>query len=229
LHATEVAAEVGMDEVLFPREPGTLSAFGIMFSDLSHHLVRSRLVRADAANIKILAASVDDLRRAAETSLNEDHVPADHRVVSISADLRYTGQAFELSVPWDNLDTVDEGALAHLVAAFHSAYRQRFSYANLQDAVEIVALRAVATGLLPKPQPTLAPRPDLRPTRKGKRRVFVGDDWADVPVWDRDAIGPEEVIEGPAVIEEAFATHWIAGGWTCVLGEAGALVAGRVR
>ncbi len=94
--------------------------------------------------------------------------------------------------------------------------------------MEIVALRAVATGLLPKPQPNLASRPDLSPTRKAKRRVFVGDDWSDVPVWDRDSIGPEELIEGPAVIEEAFATHWIAGGWTCALGEAGALVARRV-
>jgi N-methylhydantoinase A/oxoprolinase/acetone carboxylase beta subunit len=217
LHATEVAAEVGMDEVLLPREPGTLSAFGIMFSDLSHHLVRSRLVRAEAANMEILAASVDDLRQAADASLNEDHVPADRRAVSISADLRYTGQAFELSVPWDSL------------AAFHSAHRQRFSYANPQDAVEIVALRAVATGLLPKHQPTFAHRPDLRLARKAKRRVFVGDDWSDVPVWDRDAIGPEELIEGPAVIEEAFATHWVAAGWTCALGEAGALVARRVR
>ena len=229
LHAVEVAAEVGMEEVLFPREPGTLSAFGIMFSDLSHHLVRSRLVRAEPANMEILAANIDDLRRNADAILNEDHVPADRRVVSISADLRYIGQAFELSVPWDNLDTVDEGALARLVAAFHSAHRQRFSYANLHDAVEIVALRAVATGLLAKPQPTLAPRPDLRPGRKSKRPVFVGNDWVDVPVWDRDSIGPEALIEGPAVIEEAFATHWIAGGWTCALGEAGALVARRVR
>ena len=229
LHATEVAAEVGMDEVLFPREPGTLSAFGIMFSDLSHHLVRSRLVRAEPENMEILAASLDDLRRAADTSLNEDHVPADRRAISISADLRYTGQAFELSVPWEGLDTVDERALARLVAAFHSAHHQRFSYANPQDPVEIVALRAVATGLLPKPQPTLHYRHDLRPTDKAKRRVFVGDAWSDVPVWDRDAIGPEALIEGPAVIEEAFATHWIAGGWSCALGEAGALVARRMR
>jgi N-methylhydantoinase A len=229
LHATEVAAEVGMDEVLFPREPGTLSAFGIMFSDLSHHLVRSRLVRAEPENMEILAASLDDLRRAADTSLNEDHVPADRRAISISADLRYTGQAFELSVPWEGLDTVDERALARLVAAFHSAHHQRFSYANPQDPVEIVALRAVATGLLPKPQPTLHYRHGLRPTGKAKRRVFVGDAWSDVPVWDRDAIGPEGLIEGPAVIEEAFATHWIAGGWSCALGEAGALVARRMR
>lgn len=214
-----------MDEVLFPREPGTLSAFGIMFSDLNHHLVRSRLVRAEPANMEILAASVDDLRRTADASLNEDHVPADCRGVSISADLRYTGQAFELSVPWEGLDTVDERALARLVAAFHSAHRQRCSYANPQDPAEIEALRAVATGLLPKPQPTLHYRHDPRPTRKAKRRVFVGDAWSDVPARDRDAIGPRELIEGPAVIEEAFDSSdrgrlelcpGEAGAWRCV-------------
>jgi N-methylhydantoinase A len=161
-------------------------------------------------------------------SADEDDAPVDRRVIAISADLRYVGQAFELSTPWDSLDRVDEGALTRLLATFHSTHRQRFSYANPQDPVEIVALRAVATGLLPKPQPTPY-RPDSRPARKAKRRVFVGDGWSDVLVWDRDAISPEEFIEGPAVIEEAFATHWIAGGWTCALDKAGALVAKRIR
>jgi N-methylhydantoinase A len=228
LHAVEVAAEVGMNEVLFPREPGTFSAFGIMFSDLSHDLVRSRLVRAESANLKILAASIDELRREAHASLDNDHAPSDRRVITISADLRYVGQAFELPVAWSGLDTVDEAALAWLVEAFHSAHRQRFSYANPQDPVEIVALRAVATGLLPKPQPH-AYRPKLRPAGKANRSVFVKDEWLEVQVWDRDAIGPEELIKGPAVIEETFATHWIADGWTCALGEAGVLVARRIR
>ena len=33
LHATDVAAEMGIREVIFPREPGTLSAYGILYSD----------------------------------------------------------------------------------------------------------------------------------------------------------------------------------------------------
>lgn len=228
LHATEVAAEVGIDEVLFPREPGTLSAYGIMLSDLSHDLVRSQLVRAEPANVEILAGIVEALRRDAHAALDEDDAPADRRAITISADLRYVGQAFELATPWEDLGAVDEGSLARLLATFHSIHRQRFSYANPQDPVEIVALRAVATDRLPKPRP-IPYRPEPRPARKAERRVFVEDRWSDAPVWDRDAIGPEELVEGPALIEEAFVTHWIASGWTCALGADGALVAKRIR
>ena len=46
-----------------------------------------------------------------------------------------------------------------------------------------------------------------------------------MPVWDRDALRAADTIEGPAVVEEAFATHWIARGWTARLGAAGTLIA----
>ena len=100
----------GWDEVLIPREPGTFSAYGIMFSDLSHHLVRSRLVRAEAANIEILwqRASANCGGRLT-ASLDEDQVPADRpssRFPPISGIL---GQAFELSVIWEDLKTVASG------------------------------------------------------------------------------------------------------------------------
>ena len=42
LHATEVAAEMGIGEVVFPREPGTLSAYGILFGDIAQDLSRGR-------------------------------------------------------------------------------------------------------------------------------------------------------------------------------------------
>ena len=168
------------------------------------------------------------MRREANAALDEDRIAIDRRLVSISADLRYAGQAFELTTPWEGLDSVDAVALARLTAAFHSAHRQRFSYANPSDPVEIVALRAVATGRLPKPDP--APyQPDRRPARKPDRQVFLGDRWTLAPVWDRDAIRPEHRVEGPAVIEEIFATHWIAKGWTCALGAEGVLVASRTK
>ena len=60
-----------------------------------------------------------------------------------------------------------------------------------------------------------------------ERRVFEGEDWRVLPVWKRDAIAAEDRIEGPAIVEEAFATHFIAAGWTARLGAAGALLAAR--
>ena len=72
------------------------------------------------------------------------------------------------------------------------------------------------------------PLPGLSPVG-GKRLVarFDGDGWRELAIWDRDALAGVDRIEGPAVVEEPFATHFIAPGWTARLGPAGALVARR--
>lgn len=226
LHATEVAAELGITEVAFPREPGTLSAYGILFSDLTQDIARSRLVRAERANLAAITEAITALRDEANARLAEDGIPPERRRIVIAADMRYHGQAFELLIRWGEVTAPSEADLAALVETFHATHRQRFSYANPGDPVEIVTLRAIATGLLEKPE-LGDPPPAERPARKGTRRVFETGAWRDISVWDREAMTAADTIEGPAVVEEAFATHWITRGWTARLGAAGTLLARR--
>ncbi|TCZ57226.1 hydantoinase/oxoprolinase family protein [Roseicella aquatilis] len=219
LHATDVAAEMGIREVIFPREPGTLSAYGILYSDLVQDIARSRVMPAVPVSLPAIGALVAELRAEAEAGLARDGVPPERREVAVAADMRYHGQAFELLVPWP-----EATELAPLLARFHTLHRQRFSYADEAEAVEIVTLRAIATGRLPKPEAAEA-APTARPALKGSRRVFEDGAWRDLPVWDREALPPEDRIIGPAIVEEPFATHWIGRGWTASLGPAGALIA----
>ncbi|MBR0670001.1 hydantoinase/oxoprolinase family protein [Neoroseomonas soli] len=226
LHATEVAAELGISEVAFPREPGTLSAYGILFSDLTQDIARSRVMRAEAASLPRIVETLAALRAEADARLAQDGIAPERRRISMAADMRYHGQAFELLIPWGEVATPDAEDIAALVEAFHATHRQRFSYANPGDPVEVVTLRAVATGVLDKPEPG-DPPPAERPARKGARRVFEAGAWRDIAVWDREALTDADTIEGPAVVEEAFATHWITRGWTARLGPAGTLMARR--
>jgi N-methylhydantoinase A/oxoprolinase/acetone carboxylase beta subunit len=226
LHATDVATEMGIREVIFPREPGTLSAYGILYSDLVQDLARSRVLPARAESLAAIGALVAELRAEAAARLARDGVAPEAQVLEVGADMRYRGQAFELLVPWGDVAVPDEAALAALCARFHAMHRQRFSYADEKDAVEIVTLRVTAIGRLPKPAAS-EPAPAGRPALKGSRRVFEEGAWRDVPVWDRDALPPEDRITGPAIVEEPFATHWIGRGWTAAVGAAGALIATR--
>ncbi len=226
LHATEVADEMGMTEVIFPREPGTLSAYGILFSDLVQDLSRSRLFTAGDAALPGLAALITELRTEADARLARDGVAQADRALTVAADMRYHGQAFELLVPWGDVTAPDAAALAALEARFHDSHRQRFSYSSEGEAVEIVTLRVTATGHLPRPQ-TTTPTPADRPAHKGTRQVFTAGAWHEAVVWDREAL-KTETVTGPAIIEEAFATHYIATGWQAALGEAGAIIARRL-
>ena len=225
LHATEVADEMGMTEVIFPREPGTLSAYGILFSDLVQDISRSRLFTVGDAALPGLTALIVELRTEADARLARDGVPAADRALTVAADMRYNGQAFELLVPWGDVTAPDAAAMAALEARFHDSHRQRFSYSSEGEAVEIVTLRVTATGRLPRPA-TTTPTPAARPARKGARHVFTAGAWHEALVWDREALSTETVT-GPAIIEEAFATHYIATGWTAALGDAGAIIARR--
>jgi len=226
LHATAVAEEVGIREVAFPREPGTLSAYGILFGDLVQDISRTHVLPAAPEGLAALGTLVAELRGEAEGRLAADGVAAGDRAIEVSADMRYRGQAFELLIPWGDVTAPDEAALATLLAAFHDTHRRRFSYADEAEAVEIVTLRVAAIGRLPRGRAVDAPPAD-RPARKGTRRGWEGGAWRDIPVWDREALTPTDTVEGPALVEERFATHWIGRGWTASSGPAGALVARR--
>jgi N-methylhydantoinase A/oxoprolinase/acetone carboxylase beta subunit len=224
LHATDVAAEIGIREVVFPREPGTLSAYGILYSDLAHDLARSCLVRAAPASLPAIADVIAALRADAKARLREDGISSADSRIAFTVDMRYADQAFELLIPWDGLEEPDAASLERLVAAFHAAHRSRFSYDDPGARVDIVTLRATAVGLLAKPE-AAEPRPNDRPARKGTRQVFEGGAWCEAAIFDREALTSDVTITGPAVVEEAFATHWIARGWQARLGAAGALIA----
>ena len=223
LHATSVAEALGIDEVIFPVGASTFSAFGILFSDITHDLARSRVVPADGAALGFLAETLADLRAQGDALLAEDGVPAADRRAVIAVDMRYRGQAFELVVPWE-VETVDEAALGALTDAFHELHAQRFSYSDPKAATEIVAVRVSAVGV------TRAVAPDqteakVVPAEAKTRDVFTGGTWRPVAIHRREAIiGP---IAGPALVEEEYTTNFIGSGWTCEPGRAGTLIARR--
>lgn len=222
LHATEVADELGITEVIFPREPGTLSAYGILFSDLVQDLARSRLLQANEAALPEIMEAIEGLREEALSRLAADGVPADAQVIEVAADLRYHGQAFELLVPWPEAPDMPA-----LLARFHAEHRARFSYAAEDEKVEIVTLRMAAIGRLPKPEEASLAGVETA-TPPASRMVWREGAATPWPVWRREALRNADLIEGPAIVEEAFATHVIAAGWRAQLDPEGALIARRL-
>jgi N-methylhydantoinase A/oxoprolinase/acetone carboxylase beta subunit len=225
LHAVAVADELGLQRVIFPANASTLSAFGILNSDLIHNRVCSHVVEVTPATVGRLAPLVDDLVADANASLDADVVPIDKRRIELAADMRYRGQAFELTVPITESQW-GQPALDTLVADFHALHRQRFSYANPGAAVEIVSLRASAVARLIAPVST-AQALDGKQGTPRKRSVRLDGMWREVEVWRRDAMTNGNEICGPAIIEEDYTTVLIASGWTCLRRGDGHLVATR--
>jgi N-methylhydantoinase A len=221
LHAIAVAEELGIGEVIFPPDASTFSANGILHSDVTHDLARSRVLAASDANLAALVRAAAELRREGAALLEADGISRDAWRLSLSADMRYRGQAFELVVPWGDVTPTQE-TLARLQADFHALHRQRFSYANPEDPVEIVTLRLSAVGRLPSPPDVrMAARSHDHPTTA--RRVFVDGGWREIVIHRRDALGT--TVFGPALIEEDYTIVLVASGWRLSLGAGGNLIA----
>jgi N-methylhydantoinase A len=159
LHACGVADELGIRRIRVPAESGVFSALGIAAADRRRDGVRSAgRVLGDLA--------------AAELRGLVPHVPGGGEVEA-TADLRYRGQAFELTVALEPVATLAE--------RFHERHEVRFGFAEPDAAIEVVNVRAAAVA--PGPE-TPAPPPAEARSADGPAAVplagatlWIGDGW----------------------------------------------------
>ena len=225
LHACDIAEELSIDRVIFPASASTLSARGILMSDLRHDLMHSELMLAGAEAVPRLTAITQDLQARAMARLAEDQIPEAARAVRITADMRYRGQAFEINTPWDGADDVTAESLATLVQAFHRLHQARYAHSAEADPVEIVTLRAKALGLLDRTEvSSVTPEGGA----SGARDIWRDDGWRETPVHPRAAITAEG-LSGPLMVDEAYSALWIGSGWRVRALEGGDLMAERLE
>ena len=112
------------------------------------------------------------MRDAARLELLGDGFTDNQIKIELSADMRYRGQAFELSVPL--AEPIED--LGQVEQAFRQVYEERYTHAD-EGAVELVSLRIAAYGLTDKPQlPELDVSGSVEVALIGQRHChFAGD------------------------------------------------------
>jgi N-methylhydantoinase A len=227
LHAVEVAEVLGMQSVIFPRNPSTFSAHGILQSDIVHDLARTRILSLNDSALPVINIMMLEMATTGRQLLAADRFAADDMSLTFSMDLRYRGQAFELMLPIA-ADRMDELALAALIQAFHQHHLERFSFDDRIETVEMVALRLSAVGALGGAfsQP-YQHRGTLRQDNAAPatRSVYLGGCWHDVPVYQQEALVPSEKVSGPAIIEQDYTTLLLTEGWQLAVTAHGDMVA----
>jgi len=222
---------LGLPAAVVPRDPGNLSAFGLLTVDVRNDEVQTAVARHADLDVAAVAATFADLQARAARSLDaEGFARGEHRYRR-SADLRYFGQAFEVRVPVPD-GPVDSALADATVAAFHDAHHRLYGYSFRDDPtqqVEWVNLRV--TGIGPIRRPTLAPAPTSTstPASAGSRPACFdpGRGFVDTAIYGRGDLGPGDVVEGPAVVEEYGATVPLAPGFRAEVDRFGNLIVTR--
>ena len=133
LHACEMAEDLGITTVIVPEQAGVLSAYGMLAADQLRDYAQGVL------GVKDLDAIFAQLAQQAEGKGKLER----------SADLRYAGQSYELTVPWKSRTSA--------YRAFEQLHERLYGY-RMTTGIEVVTLR-VRSRIKTKPWRTPAGRP----------------------------------------------------------------------
>jgi N-methylhydantoinase A len=215
LHACDLAAGLGIRTVIVPALPGALSAYGILSCDIIKDYSRTVVWKIEAAlPERKLRGELSAMERRATTEFRHEGWKGDLQFEP-SADLRYAGQGFELSLP----------VKSDLVSKFHAEHQRRYGYSHADRKTEIVTIRLRARMKSPMAS---AGRDKL--ARSGttvkaeKRPVIFASREVPTTIVDRNSLKAGARLRGPAIVTEYSATTVVPPGATFHLDRASNLV-----
>jgi len=198
VHAVSLARELRIKQVVVPPAAGVFSALGLLYAD--PELNESRSFLRPFADLVTGTAEAVFGELETDIAARLERRPGDI-VYRRMADLRYTGQAFELSVDVGS----EDGAQAMQSAVcerFDAEHTQRYGH-NFEGQydVEIVNLRVVGT--VPRAQAALKGQVVRREAGEGQRDAYFGPGFGimKTAICDRGDIG-SHARSGPVIIEE---------------------------
>lgn len=227
LHAVAIARELSIPKVIIPELPGTFSAFGMLFADVRHDYVRTFIRPLADLDLDAANASLDDMGRTALETLAQENVPSTAITVTRSVDLRYRGQEYTLSV---NLrgERLTAEALAKIRSDFDDLHYAKYQHAAPEESVEMVNLRLSAFGALGTSdthvQTGLAGKGERSGKPHGTRTVAFDQGAMECAVYRRDDMIVDQIIDGPAIIEELVSTTVIHPGDRAFLHATGPII-----
>ncbi len=225
LHAAALADELEIDTVVVPADPGVLSAYGMLHADIRHDVVQSFYLGVSEVDGEALEATLAELAERARLMVKEDGVDERAIVLEPSADLRYVGQEYTVTLPLSTGDSAAE-LLAELPQRFAEAHEVRYGHSNPAEDVEFVNLRLTARGSLRRPAAVELPAGEAGDPVAVERTWFAGS-WLTTPVHRREVLPAGASVAGPAIVLEDACTTLVPPSWTASVSAHGHLVLRR--
>ena len=210
VHGARLARMLGCRRIVFPHGAGVESAIGLLMAEPAFDLARTRITVLDGATIPAINSIYRELEAQGKQQLAACGIRSGARYRR-SADMRFSGQGYEISVdlpdgPYAAAD------VTRLLDAFFDAYAASYGDRafNRADAVELVHFRIAASGpVAPMALQSLPARDgSAADARKGHRRVYFPETngFTDCPVYDRYQLRAGDRFDGPALVEEREST-----------------------
>ncbi len=222
LMAAQIASALQLKRIVVPQLPGLFSAFGLLLAGLEQEFTQTYFRRTESVTRDELERMYAKLEERAREALLGDGADPARIVTRRSADLRYSGQAYELTVALAE-DSPPEPA--DLAEAFGQEHERTYGHRAVEEPVDLVSLRVSGIQAIDDQIPVIPSRLVFEQTgrqREATREIYFGPEHrlCKTPIIDRGALltGPRS---GPLVLEEYDATCLVPPGWTASLDAKG--------
>ncbi|MES1977114.1 MAG: hydantoinase/oxoprolinase family protein [Pseudomonadota bacterium] len=226
LHASAIARELGIKNVLIPFAPGYFSAYGMLFSDLRYDYVRSVFRKLEDVSFEDIEAIYAGMEAEGMKAIAGSAVTPEEVVIERAADMRYVGQehAVTVDLPTEFFKNQDRGAIKNHFDELHAV---RYGTSAPKEPADLVSLRVTVLGRMRKPprqavaEGSEQPAPDA--LRAHKQVYFRSSGFVSTPIYKRPALRSGNRITGPALVEEHASTTVVQPGDTVLVDAFGNL------
>jgi len=218
VHAALIARSLGIRQIIVPGSPGVFSALGLLEALPEYGFSRTLIADPAQVSADVIIDAFDQLEsssleRLKDEALNEAITGSWSR----TADLRYRGQAYELTVTADTGPNDD--LLGMIVERFHQEHERTYGRRASDEPVDLITIRSTyridAERIVPESV-------NIPQEQKQPRQAYFGREqgWMLTPVITREEL-TRSFRSGPLIVEEYDSTTLIPPGTDARIDEQG--------
>jgi len=212
LHATELAESMSISQVVIPLMPGLFSTLGLLYADKNIDFVKTVMI--SLTRISSLNKILIRLNKQAEAWFENNNVTSKERKISVSADLRYLHQNYELNLPFPG-SILSKNDIQHIQTGFHEMHAKTYGYSASGENIQVVNLRLRATKVQSKPE---MPKLNFTGNLLDGNRIRTSPVWLKNKefkclVYERSMLPAGFTFSGPAVVQEKESTTLVGPNW----------------
>src|SRR5262245_54932727 len=211
LFACDIARELSIPVVVVPPAPGLTSALGLLTSNIAYDFSTTQIQSLGRPDLSRIAGAIADLESQARAQLDRDRIRSENVTFVRHAECRYAGQGYELRAAAPE-GPVDASFVDSIRDSFHAAHQREYGRDFPDQDVELVNLRVVGIGRIPRIAPPVLAAGGESPdaARVGSRRVVFEAEGKpatlETGIYARAALRAGNRIAGPAIVQQMDAT-----------------------
>ncbi|MDH5433877.1 MAG: hydantoinase/oxoprolinase family protein [Gammaproteobacteria bacterium] len=228
LHANALGILTDAWPVIIPPGPGVLCAFGDATTVVKDEATKTYVKLTKDVDEAELLQELLDLKNKASDALVEDGTPVEKQIIGYQADLRYAGQAFQLTIDFSEEDFKQQG-VSLLTKQFNDEHKQLFTFA-LEEGHEIVMIRALvyADDKAVANLHTNESEASLEDCKIHDTQIYYEGKYHDAVIYDRNRLHEGLKVVGPAIISEMDSTTVVLPGHQAYTDSVGNLLINKL-